>query len=137
MTYMLGMISAYHDVDAVLIAIAITLFITVGVTLFAMQTKYDLTSSCWLLIFMLVLALVGWGIGIGLCFAWSKPLQGVYGGVGALLMALFLAIDTQMIIGNKKFRYDSEDYINAALQLYLDICYIFLYILQLVGAAKK
>jgi FtsH-binding integral membrane protein len=134
---MLGMISAFHSISAVLIAVGITFFISLGVTLFACQTKFDFTSSCWLLIVMLVMSLVLMGISIALCFAFNVVLQGVYGGLGAVLMALFLAIDTQLIIGNKRFRYEAEDYVNAALQLYLDICYMFMYILQLVGAAGK
>ena len=139
LTYMLGMISAFHDIEAVLIAIGATLFITTGVTLFALQTKYDFTKSFGLLIFMLVLSLISMGLGVAIMYSinHSRVLQGVYGGLGAVLMALFLAIDTQLIIGNKRYRYEAEDYINAALQLYLDICYMFLYILQLVGAAKK
>ena len=51
-------------------------------------------------------------------------------------MAMFLAIDTQLLMGNKKYKFDEEDYINAALQLYLDICYIFIYILQAFGGSK-
>lgn len=58
-------------------------------------------------------------------------------GLGACLMAVFLAIDTQLLMGNKKYKFNEEDYINAALQLYLDICYIFIYILQAVGGASK
>jgi len=53
-----------------------------------------------------------------------------------VLMAMFLAIDTQLLMGNKKYKFDEEDYINAALQLYLDICYIFIYILQAFGGSK-
>ena len=34
-------------------------------------------------------------------------------------MAVFLAVDTQLIMGNKELAYNSEDYVNAALQLYL------------------
>ncbi len=55
-------------------------------------------------------------------------------GLGAILMAMFLAIDTQMLMGNKRNKFDAEDYINATLQLYLDICYIFLYILQIFNS---
>ena len=51
-------------------------------------------------------------------------------------MAIFLAIDTQMIMGNKRMAYSEEDYINATLQLYTDICIMFLYILQAVGSKK-
>lgn len=134
MTYMLGMISAYHDVDAVLIAIGITLLITVGVTIFAMQTKYDFTQNCMLVAVCLGFALIGFGIAC--IFVRNNIMQAVYGGLGALLMALFLAIDTQLILGNKRFAFNPEDYVLATLQLYLDICQLFLYLLTLLGSKK-
>ncbi len=80
MTYMLSMISAYHSISAVLIAIGITLFITVGVTLFAMQTKYDFTN-CWLLMLCLTLALLGFGIACAITYRYAPILQAVYGGI--------------------------------------------------------
>jgi protein lifeguard len=58
----------------------------------------------------------------------------VYGGFGAILMAIFLAIDTQMLLGNKRLAFSPEDYVNAALQIYLDIGYMFLYILRLLAS---
>lgn len=128
------MISAYHDVDAVLIAIGITLLITVGVTIFAMQTKYDFTQNCMLVAVCLCLALIGFGIAC--IFVRNNIMQAVYGGLGALLMALFLAIDTQLILGNKRFAFNPEDYVLATLQLYLDICQLFLYLLTLLGSKK-
>lgn len=63
-------------------------------------------------------------------------MQAVYGGLGACLMAIFLAVDTQMLMGNKRLKFSEEDYVNAALQIYLDICQMFLYILQAVGSNK-
>ena len=41
MTLMLGMISAYHTIQGVLIAAGVTLFVVVGVSLVAIQTKFD------------------------------------------------------------------------------------------------
>ena len=114
------MISAYHDIEAVFIALGITLFISIGVTLFSIQTKYDFTN-CWMVLLCLCLALIGFGISCGIMYAVypTAIIQAVYGGLGACLMAIFLAIDTQLIIGNKRFQYSAEDYVNAALQLYL------------------
>ena len=89
---------------------------------------------------MLSFALLGFGISCGIVagfYGKTIPiLQAVYGGLGAIVMAIFLAIDTQMLLGNKRMAYSPEDYVNAALQIYLDICYIFLYILQILGAKK-
>ena len=49
----------------------------------------------------------------------------------------FLAYDTQMIVGGKKYEYSEEDYISAAVQLYLDVVYIFLFLLMAVGGGSK
>lgn len=134
LTYMLAMISAYNSVEAVLIAIGVTMTVTIGVSLFAMQTKYDFTN-CWLLMLCLSLALFGFGISLIIVsqFADISIMQSVYGGLGALLMAMFLAIDTQMLMGNKKYAFDPEDYINASVNLYLDIVNMFLYLLAAFG----
>ena len=52
-------------------------------------------------------------------------------------MVQFLAYDTQMIVGGRKYEYSEEDYAAAAVQLYLDVVYIFLFLLQLVGGSSQ
>ena len=42
-----------------------------------------------------------------------------------------------MMGGNHKYSISPEEYIFAAIAIYLDIINLFLYILSLVGAAKK
>lgn len=61
----------------------------------------------------------------------------VYGGLMALIFMVFLAIDTQMLVGGKRLELDPEEYIFAATQLFLDIIYIFWFILQLLGALNN
>ncbi|CAF0920741.1 unnamed protein product [Brachionus calyciflorus] len=136
MTYMLGMISAYHKTEIVFIAIGITLLVSLGVTVFAMQTKYDFTKNCGFFLLFLSLAVIGFGIACLFSIRYIPIMQAVYGGLGALLMSLYLAYDTQLVMGNKKYQLNPEEYINAALQIYLDVCYIFLYILRMMGASK-
>ncbi|TGZ72676.1 hypothetical protein CRM22_001945 [Opisthorchis felineus] len=58
----------------------------------------------------------------------------VYGGLAALLFGLYLAFDTQMIMGGRKHELSPEEYIYGALQLYLDVVYLFMIILSLVGS---
>lgn len=48
----------------------------------------------------------------------------------------FLAVDTQLLLGNKQLALSPEEYVFAALNLYTDIINIFLYILAIVGKAK-
>jgi len=56
----MGMISAYYEIKSVLIAVGITSFVCLGVTLFSFQTKYDFTS-CFGVLFAISLALIGFG----------------------------------------------------------------------------
>lgn len=58
----------------------------------------------------------------------------VYAALGAICFTLFLAYDTQLVLGNRKHTISPEDYITGALQIYTDIVYIFTFVLQLVGS---
>jgi len=63
------MITAFYNIQSVLIAVGITSFVCLGVTLFSFQTKYDFTS-CFGILFVMSLALFGFGI---VCiFTYSK-----------------------------------------------------------------
>ena len=57
----MGMISAFYKIESVLIAVGITAFVCLGVTLFSFQTKYDFTS-CMGVLFVISLAFLGFGI---------------------------------------------------------------------------
>ena len=77
--------------------------------------------------------------GIVMIFvAYNKYLQMVYGGAGALIFSLYLVYDTQMMMGgDHKYSISPEEYVFAALALYLDVINIFLFVLRLVGLAKS
>ena len=55
----------------------------------------------------------------------------------ALLCAQFLAYDTQMLVGGRKHELSEEEHIFAALQLYLDVVYLFIIILSFFGGGKN
>ncbi|KAK6038448.1 hypothetical protein COOONC_24047 [Cooperia oncophora] len=68
------------------------------------------------------------------CFAFNVPfLYTVYAACGALLSMLYLAIDVQMLMGGRMFEISAEEYVFAAMQIFLDILNIFLFILQIFG----
>lgn len=67
-------------------------------------------------------------------FVRNEILSLVYACLGALLFSFYLVYDTQLMLGGKhKYSISPEEYIFAALNLYLDIVNIFLYILQIIG----
>ena len=57
-----------------------------------------------------------------------------YGSLGALVFSLYIVYDTQLMMGGShKYSLSPEEYIFAALNLYLDFINLFRYILILVG----
>ncbi len=52
---------------------------------------------------------------------------------GAILFSLFIIVDTQLIV--QRLGYD--DYIIAAIELYLDLLNLFLYLLKLLAASRR
>ena len=55
---MLGTITSYYEVDAILIAVGITAAVTLGLTLFAFQTKIDFTMCGGLFFALLIILLI-------------------------------------------------------------------------------
>ncbi|KAL1256138.1 hypothetical protein QQF64_014199 [Cirrhinus molitorella] len=134
LSYMVGMVASYYDTDAVIMAVGITAVVCFTVVLFSLQSKYDFTS-CWGVLFVCLIVLL---LASFLCiFIQNKILHIVYASLGALLFTCFLAVDTQLLLGNKKLAISPEEYVYAALNLYTDIINIFLYILAIVGRTKE
>ncbi|XP_023673409.1 glutamate receptor, ionotropic, N-methyl D-aspartate-associated protein 1a (glutamate binding) [Paramormyrops kingsleyae] len=134
LSYMVGMIASFYNTDSVIMAVGITVVVCFTVVLFSLQTKYDFTS-CRGVLFVCLIVLMIFSI---LCiFIRHKILHIVYASLGALLFTCFLAVDTQLLLGNKKLALSPEEYIFAALSLYTDIINIFLYILAIVGRSRE
>lgn len=75
--------------------------------------------------------------GIIAIFFKGKIITLVYASLGALIFSLYLVYDTQLMMGgNHKYSISPEEYIFAALNLYLDIINIFMYILTIIGASR-
>eukprot|EP00397_Hematodinium_sp_SG-2012_P057029 GEMP01070917.1.p1 GENE.GEMP01070917.1~~GEMP01070917.1.p1 ORF type:complete len:286 (+),score=36.89 GEMP01070917.1:106-963(+) len=129
---MVGMATMHYTGRSILIAVGMTAAITVGLMAFAMQTKYDFTGmGPYLFAALMALTLFGFIlIFVGGAFAHK-----LYAGCGALLFSFYLIYDTQLIVGgnDKKFKFGIDDYVFAALTLYLDIINLFLYLLELFG----
>ena len=187
--YLVGTIASFYKTDAVLIAVGGTVLITVGLTLFAWQTKIDFTAMSSA-IFVIALSFLFFGILVAIMR--SNILRLVYACVGVVIFGLFLVYDTQvsnhlywgpllgarhadayaprsisvpilsasaclgvscclmqainnfvfarllpfcalqLILGGKhrEYSYGPDDFVIAALNIYLDIINIFLYLLR-------
>jgi hypothetical protein len=71
-------------------------------------------------------------IGIVNIFFNNTIIQVIISGGGTLVFACFIVFDMQMILGQKhiKYKYSIDDFILAAMSLYLDVINMFLYIIQ-------
>uniref|UniRef100_A0A8C2D394 Glutamate receptor, ionotropic, N-methyl D-aspartate-associated protein 1b (glutamate binding) n=1 Tax=Cyprinus carpio TaxID=7962 RepID=A0A8C2D394_CYPCA len=134
MSYMVGVISSFYNTDVVMMAIGITVVVCFTVIVFSLQTKYDFTS-CYGVLFVCLIVMMFFGI---LCiFLYNRILDLIYSSLGALIFTCFLAVDTQLLLGNKNLSLNPEEYIFAALNLYLDIIHIFLYLLRIFGRSSS
>nr|KAF6404843.1 glutamate ionotropic receptor NMDA type subunit associated protein 1 [Rousettus aegyptiacus] len=134
LSYMVGMIASFYDTEAVIMAVGITTTVCFTVVIFSMQTRYDFTSCMGVLLVSMVVLIV---FAILCIFIRNRILEIVYASLGALLFTCFLAVDTQLLLGNKQLSLSPEEYVFAALNLYTDIINIFLYILTIIGRAKE
>lgn len=131
--FLMGTAAGTFHADEVVMAVGITAAICLGLTLFAFQTKWDFTVMGGVL-FVALIVLFLFGI-----LAWifpGKTMSIVYASLGALLFSFYLIYDTQLMMDKGKHSISPEEYIFAALSLYLDIINIFMYILTIIGAMR-
>lgn len=132
--YMVGVVSSFYETQSVMFALIITMVVVIGLSLFACQTKYDFTGMGPYLVGVLLVLICFGFLNMILCSAGTcQVLNTVYSLCGALVFSLFIVYDTQMIIGgkHKKYQFAEDEYVFAALNLYLDVVNLFLYILSL------
>ncbi|XP_065569579.1 protein lifeguard 1-like [Artemia franciscana] len=128
---MLGLMASSFDADDVLLAIGIVAIITLALTLFSFQTKIDFTAMAGGLLCLGICLLM---FGLFALIFQSKILQILYASLGALVFSFYLVFDLQIMMGGKhRYSISPEEYIFAALNLYLDIVNLFIYILRLIG----
>ncbi|XP_022608978.1 protein lifeguard 1-like isoform X1 [Seriola dumerili] len=132
---MLGSVAANFDAEAVLWAVGATAVVSFALSLFAMQSKWDFTAangSLWVFAWTLV------SFALLCAILRSQYLNIMYACLGTLLFSLYLVFDTQLILGGKHRKYEvsPEEYVFAALNLYLDIVSLFLLLLQLIGLCR-
>merc|ERR1719347_650495 len=120
--FMLGAVTSTYRADEVLMAVGVCAAITLALTVFAFQTKIDFTAMGGVLIAVLMCFII-FGF-IALCFPASRTVNLVYA--------------TQLMVGGShKYSLSPEEYVFAALNLYLDIINLFMYILQIIGNSRN
>mmetsp|Transcript_8477 Transcript_8477/g.26598 ORF Transcript_8477/g.26598 Transcript_8477/m.26598 type:complete len:265 (+) Transcript_8477:21-815(+) len=131
MAYFVAAVCTQYDSFSVLLALTITVALVTALTIYAVTTKTDFTMFTGILI-CCIIGLLFFGL-FAMIFQ-NRVVEIIYGSLGAIIFSIALVIDIQMIVGGgKRHEYMEDDYVLAAMNIYLDIINLFLYILAIVG----
>ncbi|KAL4227195.1 Transmembrane BAX inhibitor motif-containing protein 4 [Mactra antiquata] len=128
--YSVGVVVTMYDKMVVLEAVVLTLGVTVGLTMYTLQSKRDFSSwgaSLFACLWILILA------SLLHMFFPAEFLDRAISVGGAILFSLFIVFDTHMMM----HKLSAEEYILAAINLYLDILNLFLHILRILGDRRN
>jgi len=132
MTYILGYVGAAYATSVLLMAGLSTLGIFTGLSLYAVQTKYDYTDKGG----YLLCALVGlFMFGLISSFFQASIVTTMYSCGGAIIFSFYIVYDTQLIVGgnHRSIQFRTDDVVLAATSLYLDVVNLFLMLLDLLN----
>ena len=129
-SYIVGFICAYTNPQVVFMAAVMTFVMVVSLTLYAINTKNDITmQGGFIFIFSAaVLLFIIFGF-----FTRNRLYHVIIALVCVILFSLYLINDTQLILGNRQEMIQVDDYILGAFELYIDIIQIFLNLLQVLN----
>jgi len=133
---LVGFASASYTWQSVLLCAGLTATIFFGLTVFAFKTQTDFTGFGPML-FGALLSLMTWGLMTCILAAFGVPIDWaimMYDLIGVLVFVGYIIYDTQLIVGgNHKHQFTIDDYVFAALNLYMDIIQLFLHLLRMLG----
>jgi FtsH-binding integral membrane protein len=132
--YMASCITAYAPPQTVLIAAILTAVVVVALTIYAFTTKTDFTVLGGILFVAVMLLFVA---GILAIFIRNKILDIVISSLACLVYGVYLIFDTQLVVGKHENALSLDDYIQGALQLYIDILRLFIEILRILAAVNN
>ncbi|XP_065365149.1 protein lifeguard 1-like [Calliphora vicina] len=134
-SFLLAIVTCQFAAVEILLAVGTTAAICLALSLYAFQTKYDFTMMGGVLLMSLVVFLI---FGLFTIFFPIRPLLLLHSSLGAVLFSIYMIYDTQLMMGGRhKYSLSPEEYVFAALNLYLDVINIFLYILSLLTSGRS
>lgn len=116
--------------QSVLYALFLTAITVFSLACYAITTKKDFTIYGGTLFAALIIFIIGTTIFYFIDIRLYVMIE-IY--VGLILFSMYLIYDIQLIVGNRSNEFKEDDYILAAINLYIDIIAIFLRILAITG----
>lgn len=131
---MVSFACARTDPNIVVAAAFMTGAMVFGLTLYAMTTKSDLSV---LISLVFIIATTFLMMGLFFLITNNKIINLIYCSLGVILFGLYLVIDVKMIMGGNGIALGLDEYILAALVIYMDIILIFLFLIRLLTEANR
>ncbi|KNC51835.1 bax Inhibitor family protein [Thecamonas trahens ATCC 50062] len=124
---LIGFIAAFYDSSLVLQGVLVTGIVFVVLTLVTFNTRYDFSQWGSMLSAMLIILI--FGSIVRMFFPGNSLLGFVLTMLGVFVFCGYIMYDTWKL----RFFYTPDEYLFAAMDLYLDITRLFVYIMELCG----
>lgn len=134
LSHIISFLGLLYDMDTVVSAMGATALITLTVSLLVAFTNFDFSK----LLPIMAIVLLGWIfvnlIALIIGWRWDSVLKGV---IGATIFTIYLAIDLKMMVGGGRFQYSEDEYVLAAINIFMDIINIFTYMLRIFSGNRN
>ena len=132
-SWIVASICCLYSFRSVMVAIFLTFITVFSLSMYAWRTKKDFTVCGGVLFNCLILLIFSTLIFIFLPIPLSNL---VFTYISLVLFSIYLIYDTQLLIGEGRVKFSEDNYILAAINIYLDVIILFLKILQIFGEKK-
>jgi len=129
-SYTVSYITSFYTPSSVLFSLFLTFVMVITLILYAKYTKRDFTIYGGVLFVFLTTIILG---SFFLMIFNVSFFEFVTSICTIICFTGYIIYDTQLILGKRRKEFSIDDYILAALNLYLDIVYLFIEILSLIG----
>lgn len=137
-SFILAFICEFYTTLSLINALIITVVVTVGLTAFTLVYKVKMSYIVGGIVVVVLGIFTTLGMFLGVFLMTGTVPDGLiyfYYFLGVVFYGLFLVFDVKRLT-KRKYGLDVDDYVFAALMIYLDIVNLFLEILKLVGQKK-
>ncbi|KAI8464139.1 MAG: inhibitor of apoptosis-promoting Bax1-domain-containing protein [Monoraphidium minutum] len=129
---LVGVACAAYSTPSVLLAVLLAAGVCVALIGYALQTRYDFTAAGGMLYSALWVLLLG--MLAHALLPRVRVLDVMVAGCGALVFSCYLVFDVQLLVaGEHSCAVSVDEPVVAALNIYVDVINLFLYILQIIG----
>jgi len=133
-SWMVSCVTVFEEPETVLIAASITAIMTIGLSMYAIFTKTDFT---WYVALLWSLCFIMLQCAILSIFYYSRISQIMISALVVFIVSIYIIIDIQLITGTHAHKYSLDDYVVAAMTLYIDIIRLFLELMRIFGEANN